>query len=246
MNKKNSKVIHEEFHKNTTIQNKVINPNNFTYRLLFDVYNKYLENINKALDIGCGAGTITLYLASRGIDSLGLDISEKAINEATKSAKKINLKNVEFKVINFPKDIPTGKYDLILCFEVLEHLYNDELAIKKIYNLLNNNGKVIISVPSKNAPLYKIGYAKEFDERVGHLRRYSFEQLNALLEKNNFIILESRLNEGIMRNFLFLNPYAGHLVRGMRSILGDTFSFLDSISVKLFGESQIIIVAQKK
>jgi 2-polyprenyl-3-methyl-5-hydroxy-6-metoxy-1,4-benzoquinol methylase len=237
---------YEEFHKKTKNQNKIIEPKNFTYRLLFDIAQKYVNKSKFVLDIGCGAGTISLYLSSRGINVLGIDISKRAIEEANKSAKNLKLENATFEIINFPTEVPKGIYDLVLCFEVLEHLKDDTLALKNIYKLLKKNGILIISVPSKNAPLYKLGYATEFDERVGHLRRYTRYELLQKLKANRFEIIETRLNEGILRNFLFLNPYAGQLVRGMKSIIGELFTFIDNQSVILFGESQIIIVARKK
>lgn len=237
---------YEEFHKNTSAQKKLINPNNFTYRLLFDIFEKYLYDGSSVLDIGCGAGTISLYVAHLGKNVTGLDISDKAIKEAKKSAKSLGLKNIKFEVMDFPYQIPKGSYDLIFCFEVLEHLKDDELALKEIHKLLKRNGSLIISVPSENAPLYRLGYAKGFDQRVGHVRRYTLEKLLKKLKKNNFEILEYQKNEGIFRNFLFLNPYAGKLLRGMKWIIGDIFTVFDNISVNLFGESQIIIVARKK
>ena len=63
------------------------------------------------MDIGCGAGTLALYYTSRGNKVLGIDISEIAIESAKTSAKLLKLKDVEFKMMNFPKQVPNEKFD---------------------------------------------------------------------------------------------------------------------------------------
>lgn len=113
-------------------------------------------------------------------------------------------------------------FDFIICLEVIEHIEDDKKALKNMFNLLKPSGKLIISTPSKNAPLYKLGVAGKFDKRVGHLRRYSLEELERMLDEVGFTILESYKKEGIIRNFLFLNPIAGKLIRFIR---GANFGF---------------------
>ena len=44
-------------------------------------------------------------------------------------------------------DFEENKYDFIVIAEVLEHLHSPHLAIDKIGNVLNSNGKVILTVP---------------------------------------------------------------------------------------------------
>ncbi len=227
------------------MQKRIINERNFTYRIIFSVVNKYLKGKKKILDIGCGAGTISLYLANIGNEVLGIDISQNAINSCNESAKFLGFRNINFERITFPDKVPSGQFDYIICSEVLEHLENDDLALKKIYALLKPEGVAVISTPSKNAPLYKLGFAKKFDERVGHLRRYTLQELVSKCKKNNFSILETKKTEGILRNFLFLNPLVGKLVRFIKFFISDIVTFFDNISLKLFGESQIFVVVKK-
>ena len=94
------------------------------------------------------------------------------------------------------------RFDLIICSEVLEHLQDDMKALLKMNILLKDNGGIIVSVPSVNAPLYKLGLAEKFDKRVGHLRRYSLNQIVSLIEKAGFKIEETYKTEGVIRNCL--------------------------------------------
>jgi len=236
---------HEIFHQKTLMQKRIISEKNFTYRIILSVVNKYFKGKKKILDIGCGVGTICLYLANRNNNVFGIDISQNAIISCKQSAKSLQFKNVYFERMDFPNKTPDENFDYIVCSEVIEHLEDDELALRKIYSLLKPKGIVIISTPSKNAPLYKLGLAKEFDDRVGHLRRYTVEELVEKCKVNGFSILDTKKTEGVLRNFLFLNPIAGKFVRFIKFFLSDIVTFLDDISLRLFGESQIFVVVKK-
>lgn len=184
-------------------------------------------------------------MQSKGYKIVGVDISQKAIDRARESAKILKLKNSKFLRMNFPREVPKEKFDLVIFTEVIEHLYNDDLALKKIFSLLNPGGIVIMSTPSKNAPLYKLGLAEEFDQKVGHLRRYTVEVLTNKSEKAGFVILDTKKTEGIIRNFLYLNSIAGKFIRFIRYFFVDLFLAIDWVSMKLFGESDIFVIAQK-
>lgn len=239
--------MYNNFHRRIKSQKKVIDKNNFTYRALLELLEKYLCGVESCLDIGCGSGAVSLFMASRGKKVLGIDISETSVSACREGAKRLGLGNMaSFEVMNFPEERPNKKFDMIICSEVLEHIKDDKIALEKIYNLLNSEGLLVISVPLKSAPLYRIGLARKFDTKVGHLRRYEFKQLVSLCERIGFNILETRKNEGVLRNFLFLNSVAGKTIKFIKGPISDFVTELDKITLKLFGESQIFVVAQKK
>lgn len=241
----NSKKIHEKYHKKTKPQYKIICGKNFTYRILLSVINSYLKSEMKVLDIGCGAGTLDFYLANKGYQVTGVDISETAIRSCRETAKNLGIKNADFKVLDFPDETPEGKYDAVLFFEVIEHLADDNKALKRIYSLLKPGGILFLSTPSKNAPLYKLGLTKRFDKEVGHLRRYSDQGLSSMLKESGFKITELKKTEGILRNFLFVNPIAGKFIRFIKFFLSDLVTFIDNLTIPISGESNYIIVAKK-
>jgi len=240
------KALYEKYHLKSKSQNKIIGEKNFTYIKILSILNAFLTpSTRKILDIGCGSGTISFYLGSKGYRVSGIDISSKAIVSCTESTKRMGLKNVDFKLSNFPNDKIFGKYDFVFLSEVIEHLPNDILALKKIYNLLSSQGTLFLSTPSNNAPLYRWGLTKEFDKRVGHERRYSINELSKKLKDANFNIIKIYKSEGLLRNFLFVNPYAGKFIRYIKGPLVNMFSYADDFVVKIFGESQLIIIAKK-
>jgi len=243
--KKAQKADYEEFHKSTSPSPKIIEKSNFTYKIILKTFDKYINKNEKILDIGCGSGSLAIYYTSKGNRVVGIDISGKAIESARKSAQLLDLKNIEFKVMNFPLQAPKEKFDRVICSEVIEHLEDDMLALNKVYKLLKPQGKALITTPSKNAPLHRLGYAKNFDIRVGHLRRYTMEELVKKSKKAGFKIIETKKTEGVIRNFLYLNPVAGKSIRFIKYFIVDIVLGIDWLSMKLFGESDLIIVLEK-
>lgn len=241
-------LIYEVYHSNRTNQKRVIADDDFTYQSSLRFLQKYGIKDQKILDIGCGVGTIDFYIVKNGGHVMGIDVSKNGINVAKHNAINLRIKkNLRFKVIEFPQTILKGEFDKILCSEVLEHIKNDKLAVTAISKLLKKNGIVIASSPSINAPLYKMSFLKKFDQKVGHLRRYSKDDFIHLFQNVGLEILEIKGTEGILRNFLFTNSFGGLLLRILnKKPLSRVISFIDDLTIPLFGESNIYLVARKK
>ncbi|MCX6816208.1 MAG: class I SAM-dependent methyltransferase [Candidatus Aenigmarchaeota archaeon] len=97
----------------------------------------------KTLDVGCGEGYISTYLASKGFDVTGIDISSNAINLAKKHAAKRGVKckfmQMEWKQLSKIKD----KFDFILDWRFLHEVANDkerEVYVNLVSNLLKRRG----------------------------------------------------------------------------------------------------------
>jgi len=95
------------------------------------------------VDVGCGSGTFLAYMKSIGFENLwGLDYNQKNVEEI-KSAFHINALHGD---IGRLRDIPPG--DLMVLYDVLEHVPDPQLYLKAIYNHLNTAGVVQIRVPN--------------------------------------------------------------------------------------------------
>jgi len=75
------------------------------------------------------------------------------------------------------------KYELVLAVEVIEHIKDDAKAIKNISSLLKPKGFFLLTVPINEQ------YRTDFDDRSGHIRRYSEEDLINKLKKAGFNII---------------------------------------------------------
>ncbi len=239
--------LYETFHGNRNLQKRIISDNNFTYRELIKIIKPHLNKINTVLDIGSGVGTFDFYLASKGKKVTGIEISKNAVEVAKANSIVFKLdKQIDFIAAEFPHKLKNENYDLVLFSEVIEHLENDTKALKDIWRVLNHDGLLIITTPSKNAPLYRLGLLDTFEKEVGHLRRYTEEDLKELVEKNGFEVLSSGVHEGILRNFLFTNPVAGKLLRFVKWHISDIVASIDALTIPIFGESNIHLTAKKQ
>ena len=101
--------------------------------------------VKNALEIGCGNGKLSHYVAAISENVLAIDISENAI----KWARKINkcMPNVQYQRTDMiTDDFGSKKFDFIFCSEVLYYLDRSQLpnVILKIISLLKPNGKVLL------------------------------------------------------------------------------------------------------
>lgn len=237
-------IRYEKYHKNLRLQKRVITENNFVYKNHLSLLRGIRDK--KVLDIGCGTGTISLFLATKNNDIVGLDISEKAIKIAIENAKHLGLENrVKFIVCDYPNEKIDGTFDLILLNDVLEHIPCQSKALQTTIRLLKRNGIIFLSVPLKEAPLYKLGLLKKFDKEVGHLRRYSVEEFTELIVGYGLTIEKVELKEGILKNSLFTIKVLNKFVRFIKWPLTNIVYILDDILVKLFGPSQLLMIAKK-
>lgn len=240
------KPFYEDYHKNRRLPKRIIGKKDFTYRNIVEVLDKFCLR-GKVLDIGSGVGTLDFYLAQKGRQVIGIEISQKAVDVARQSQRLLGVsKKLRFIRGDFFQLKTKEQFAFVICSEVLEHLQDDQAAIKKIYTLIKSQGQLLITVPSQNAPLIKLGAIKKFDQISGHLRRYTLDSLKLLLEENKFKVIYAQKAEGVLRNSLFV--FRLNLIIKLAnkfSFISDSITWLDNITLKFLGESQIIIVAKK-
>ena len=118
-------------------------------KYILEILNKKKLNNTKILDIGCGGGLMSEGLSKIGANVTGIDFIKENISIAKIHAKKNNLK-INYVVKDFEKEKISSKFDAIIILEVLEHLNNWDLFIKKIRLNLKKNGVLIISTINRN------------------------------------------------------------------------------------------------
>ncbi len=109
------------------------------------------KNIKKIeiLDVGCGGGLISESLARLGANVTGIDFVEENIliakNHSLMKNLKVNYIHGDVEKINISKN-----FDLIIIFELLEHLNDWKSFVLKISKKLKKNGIIIISTINRN------------------------------------------------------------------------------------------------
>lgn len=238
--------FYNKYHRKKRGYKKILSLNNFTYFILLKLLNRppFIQH-KTFLDIGCGVGSISLYLASKGKKVLGVDVSSKALKIADQAKKENRLLDLEFEKISAEEFNTSKRFDAVLLIEVIEHIKDDKRLLKKIYSFLKKDGHLLLTTPSSENIMYKLGFYKEFDRKVGHIRRYAKKQLIKMLEDSGFEIIQYYKKESILRSLLFTTKM-GLLIRFIRGPLVAFFHRLDDAVGKIFGFTDHIIIAQKR
>jgi len=126
------------------------------------------HDVKRVLDLGCGSGRHLIYLAKRGFDVFGLDISKHGVKIAKTWLKREGLK-ANLRIGNIYEKLPykNNFFDAIISTQTLHHGKIGEIRklIKEMERILKPNGLIFITVrkyvPKKYIPkdrLYGIKY----------------------------------------------------------------------------------------
>ncbi len=98
----------------------------------------------RCLDVGCGMGnSYAPELARRGSTYVGVDVSEEAV--ATARSAGLNAQTIaDAAELPFADD----SFDLVVCVEVLEHLFAPQEAAREIHRVLRPGGRLVASAPN--------------------------------------------------------------------------------------------------
>ena len=101
------------------------------------------------LDVGCGSGVISHFLAKSGASVLGIDGSEAAVAFASQkfSAAKVKF---ERRLIDDLAGMKRRSFDKIYCLEFVEHIYRNQTRelFQQFRDLLRPGGKVLVTTPN--------------------------------------------------------------------------------------------------
>lgn len=101
----------------------------------------------RVLDFGCGTGELAFHISHLGAaEIVGIDLNEEAITSGEQRAAKEHLPIIPYFMTGDPNKIPLsdGACDLVLCFDVLEHIYEPEAILKEWKRVLSDKGKIFI------------------------------------------------------------------------------------------------------
>lgn len=159
---------------------------------------QWLDQIDEnthLLDVGCGNPSfIDLVSKKLNITCTGIDFSDSGWRD--KNYTHLNLQKVSVEDYQ-----PTERYDIITLWHYLEHDYQPQATIEKLYNCLKPGGKLIIEVPdykSMTAKLQKSYWQGWHSPR--HLTLFSAASFGTLFQQPKWQILK-HLRYGTMDAF---------------------------------------------
>jgi len=148
----------------------------------------------RILDIGCSTGYLGKVLKEQENFVVGVDISEQASKQAQTVLDRAYCFDVEKQ---WPLELENEKFDIIVALEIIEHLFDPALFLKKIREFLEKDGTLIITVPNflswVNRIKFVFGKFRYTDQGIfdfGHIRFFTRKTLRILLNDSGFEIVK--------------------------------------------------------
>lgn len=132
------------------------------------------QKIRSVLDVGCGEGTITDFMAEwlPHAQIVGIDFSKTGIHCAESRYRRPNLRFIHDET----SQELTRSYDLVSAFEVLEHVENWQEFLGRIARAAQQF--VLLSFPT--------GRMRSFERSMGHFRNFACGEVERFMSENGF------------------------------------------------------------
>lgn len=155
------------------------------YLLPFKLINKFSDapRIDSILEIGTGSGFFLLECRRKfpNIDLWGLEYDPRLLQAARKKVPDCTIVNANAEEFELSK-----KFDLILSFQVIEHLYQPELMLNQVKKHLKPNGLFILTTPNLDGWGAKLMKSKWGGYRADHVSLKGADEWTSLIESQGF------------------------------------------------------------
>lgn len=171
------------------------------------IYSTHYSKGKDVLDIACGEGYGTYLLSQFAESAIGIDISEEAIKHAQRKYIRKGLSYLRQNALEMR--LKKKHFDLVVSFEFIEHIENQDQFIQEVKKRLSDNGLFILSTPNKET------YPKG---NIFHKKELSYMELRNLLEKHFTYVV-------ILDQFYLLSNFIVN--ENLHRIVSKNLSFLD-------------------
>lgn len=141
------------------------------------------------LEVGCGIGTFTKEFVNFG-ETYAIDIQKLYIKQTKKhvTKAKVGVGDIEKGKYFFApmggRSARNKKFNTIVNLNVLEHIKDDEKALKNMYKLIQPKGKLVLLTPAHSFAYTNV------DKNLGHYRRYTKKSLSDKFQKAGFNVID--------------------------------------------------------
>jgi 2-polyprenyl-3-methyl-5-hydroxy-6-metoxy-1,4-benzoquinol methylase len=147
---------------------------------------------DRVVDLGCGWGTFSFALAERGLDVLGVDFSQRAIEFCEARRAERGTETPRFLCADAgDTDLEAGSYDVVIAADLFEHLYPEDSVrvAAEAFRLLRPGGFFSTWTPHRGHILETLKHHDFLLRRdVTHVDYKSMARMRELLEGAGFVI----------------------------------------------------------
>jgi 2-polyprenyl-3-methyl-5-hydroxy-6-metoxy-1,4-benzoquinol methylase len=136
---------------------------------------KYCQNKN-VLDYGCGSGYGSALLSNYAAKVIGVDIQEDIIDFCNRTYSSPNL-SFQIKTMDYNLPFEDNTFDVIVSFQVIEHIPNVKRYLLELKRVLNDTGILLITTPNRKYRL--LAFQRPVNPE--HIREYSLRSLDKAL-----------------------------------------------------------------
>jgi ubiquinone/menaquinone biosynthesis C-methylase UbiE len=178
----------------------------------------------RVLDVGCGGGRhIRQTRLIPGVTAIGLDLGKSEVADTAKMLRELDATPVQYggtvpgagpwsslrgSVYELPFRDET--FDCVIISEVLEHLGEDERALREISRVLKPGGTLAASVPRRGPETLCWALSKSYRTWPGgHIRIYRQNELRAKLERQGYRIYKRHFAHALHAPYWWLKCSVG-------------------------------------
>ena len=195
------------------------------------------------LDIACGVGYAgPMFIQLGAVSYYGVDINYKLVEFAKDNFASELIRYSVGDICTFKID---KKFDLISCFETIEHIRDYKTAIKNLYDMLNPGGTLLVSSPNRPVTSPNCNTLNDKPSNEFHTQEFIPEELLLLLSENGFSVDKNNLYGQRQRKKVYKNRYWRKIIY---TLLGnpDINTSPKVTSVKNLLPRYFVILATKK
>lgn len=148
------------------------------HKFAYELTKSHIKKGDSVLEIGCGDGYGAYILSETGAKITAIDIDIDTINNAKRKYTKDNLEFLNYNGSQI--DLPPHSYDVVISFQVIEHVSNLEIYFNNIKQLVNEHGLILITTPNRT---YRLS-TEQKPWNPYHITEYNEKSIKEVLSKH--------------------------------------------------------------